>query len=234
MQMLPKHILPFVILLFVTIDSRSQQTDSVHISTGVIFVSGKPFNRQIFFKSEKDLVQITKFKKWEEIKEILVSPDGQDLLSYHKSDKELSHNLSVLNLSSFQMTKTIKPGYGGDFFWTKDRNILLKWGCGSPCQCFRLYDSNLEKLKEQCDGEYQVFLEENVIVSLPTVYASQGIFKVWSLKEGRLIAESSFKDKYGDYYCSETKMLKGSLLVKLVLDQKGEKIQLEYLTIDDK
>lgn len=230
--MLVKYPITVVFLLVAATISKSQRADSVNISTGALFVKGKTFNKQIFFQKGAELIQITRFKKWEEIKEISVSPDEKDLLIYHKSDKDPSHKLSILNLSSFQIAKTVKPGYGGDLYWTRDSNILLKWGCGSPCQCFRLYDSNLKEVEQKCEGVFQVFVAENVIVSLPAMFTKEGIFKVWSLSDGRLISESSFRDKYGDYYCWDTKMLDGRLMVNLVLYKEGDPVVLEYLNIN--
>jgi len=209
--------------------SKSDTMDSVYLSNGVLFIQGKIYNKQIYLKNKTGVNKVTHFKQWEEIENMLPSPDEKYLLIYHKSNKDPSHKLSILNLASFQIIKTVKPGYGGSLDWTKDKNILMIWGCGSPCACFRLYDVNLDIITEQCEAALQEFVSSNVIVSLPCVYAKDGLFTIWSLTDGRVIKLKNFNSEYGEYYCWDAKINNGELEVILTFDQKGDSIKLEHI-----
>ena len=189
--------------------------DSIITTKGKIYVSGKPYNKQVYRISGSDGEPITQFNAWEEIDRILLSFDENYLLIYHKTDKDPSHKLSIVDLNSLNILRTIKPGFGGRLNWTEDNNILLVWGCGSPCSCFRLYNLEFEIITEECETAFREFISEDIIVSLPMLVPQDGTFKIWSLKEGNLIKEVSFKSKYGEYYSWNVELNDGQLEVEL-------------------
>ena len=192
----------YILFLLVVgmLNTYAQVSDTLHLSYGVIYVSGKISDRQIYLKKAIEIKKITSFKPWEEIKNVLLSRDEKYILIYHKTNQEPGHNLSILDLSTFSIIKTIKPGYGGILYWTSNNNILLIWGCGSACGCFRLYDMELQSLAEECGSCLKEFIREDILVSLPCTVAQQGLFKIYSLGSGSIIKEISFIDKYSNYY----------------------------------
>jgi hypothetical protein len=211
------------------ISSYAQVSDTVSLSYGKIYVSGKTSDKQIFFKKGNEIRKLSSFKPWEEIYTILLSRDEHKLLIYHKTSQETGRNLSIMDLPGFSIVRTVKPGYGGSLFWTNDNNILLIWGCGSSCGCFRLYDIRFQVLMEGCEACLQEFISEDILVSFPCLVAMQGVFKIFSLKDGSLLKELSYYDKYGNYYTFEISLENQELKPRLMGGQNMDSVIIERI-----
>lgn len=210
-----KIVLLFVCFLLPTI-VYSTETATIRSSRGDFFISGKQSNRQVFVKQDGTTRQITNFGPWENIDEILLSKDESLLLINHRPNRARAYQLSVYDAKSLAHLKSITPGFGGSLFWTKNNRILLRFGCGSPCTVFQLYDSNLQKIAGTSEGCMQEFIDADVIVSIPCLYAMEGIFKIWSLSDGKLLFNKSLSGKYGQYYCEAVSIISpGKLEVEL-------------------
>ncbi|HLF35703.1 MAG TPA: hypothetical protein VI583_15780 [Cyclobacteriaceae bacterium] len=220
---------PLLTLMAVMITAYGQVSDTVSLSYGKIYVSGKTSDKQIFFKKGNEIRKISSFKPWEEIYTILLSRDKHKLLIYHKTSQEAGRNLSIMDLSDFSIVRTVKPGYGGSLFWTNDNNILMIWGCGSACACFRLYNMQFHVLQESCESCLQEFIDEDILVSIPCMVASRGVFKIFSLKDGSLLKEISYFDQYGNYYALEISLENQELRVRLMGGQNMDSVIIERI-----
>jgi len=208
------------LLIFSTFALASNK-DTINLKIGKVFLGGNKYNRQIFLKNET-VYQLTKFKHWELIDGILVTKDEKLLLIYHRTEKDKGYQLSILNLINLSITDSTYPGFGGSLYWTKNNRILLIWGCGTECTCFRIYDDHLKIISEECIGCIQEFIEDDILVSLPCLYADKGMFKIYSLNNGKIIKEKSFEDKYGEYFSWDVNMVSGVLVTKLRFDIKTD------------
>ncbi len=189
-------------------------------SKGSVYIGGKGSNRQVFIKQGGQTKSITAFKPWEDIQEISLSKDENFLLIYHRHDKVRAFRLTVIDMDSFSIVNSIKPGHGGGFDWTKSNNILQGWGSTLNCFAFVLYNYSLHKLAE--DGGYGLwpFLDEDIIVAYPRYGgAAEGIFSIWSLTSGKLVVQKSFAKKvgYSNYTCDMISARNGKLKVQLQL-----------------
>jgi hypothetical protein len=101
----------------------------------------------IFVIKEKDTINLTKFKAWESIVGYEVSPDGNYCFVRHKPNKKnTSYRLTLYNLKTLHKIKEIIPGFGGDFEWTMNSQIIHRWGCGTNCANVELYDLQLKEI----------------------------------------------------------------------------------------
>lgn len=207
----------------------ANNSDTVAMSNGFVYVKGEIYNRQIFLETNDTVIKLTNFESWEEIYDLYMSNDKEHLLIYHKTNKQRARKLSVMDMTSFKMIKTIEPGFGGSLQWTNSNNILQIWGCGSPCACFRLYDSQLKVILGECETSFNEFINEDIIVSLPGL-SIQFEFKVWSLSTGNLLKKIDFREKYGDYYCWGAIINGDKLDVELTLLNSDKKI-IEYIEL---
>lgn len=228
-----KSILAVSILVLLTSVVSFARDPLITYSNGEIAVHGKRYNKQVFIDQNGASKQITSFRRWEEIDELVLSRDEKLLLIHHKRDGERAFRLSVMDMDSLKITATTVPGYAGSSYWTKDNNILLKWGCGSPCCQFRLYDSKLNQIAEAGAGYVNIFFDENIIVAPPPI-CQDDEFRIWSLKDLRLILKKSFKDKYGYHLCDTVIASEGKLTVKLNLyDCAKEGTMMKDSTVTD-
>ena len=199
--------------------------DTVCSKKGLLYVSGKPINKQIYLKNDTSIIQISKFDNWEIIEDISISKNDSFLLIFHKPDKNRYHKLSLMKMDSFSIIKSIEPGFGGRYFWTNQNNILHIWGCGSPCKVFRIYDLNLNVIAAESEACMTGIIEADIIVSFPCVYSYDGVFKIWSLIDGKKLLEKSFINKYGVYYCWDIDYINGKINVILQKENNdGQKI----------
>jgi len=111
MKNIKVYILSFLCLSNVI--ALAHEGDTVRITNGIIFAKGESYNRQIFLESEDTIIKLSNFKSWEEIYNLHISHDEKLLLIYHKTNKQKGRKLSVMNIDSLKITKTIEPGFGG-------------------------------------------------------------------------------------------------------------------------
>jgi len=216
-----------IILLILSVFLAASRThamvsDTILCSKGKLYIGGKASDRQVYLKEAGQEINVTHFKPWEQIHDILLSTDGTFLLIRHTANSSHSNQLSVLDITSLRIISSIKPGVGGGLYWTTHDNILLMRGCGSDCVCFELYDSKLTKITAKCASWFKEYIDADVIISLPTLYPDNGVFRIWSLKTGILLKEINFTKKYGSYYCDHLNCENGMVNVQLNVEREGQ------------
>ncbi len=218
-------------LLFLSIGQLSfaQKADPIRTRHGLIKVEGAIHSRQVVLETAAGISPITQFNYWEEVLALRLSQDERFLLIYHKTNNESGRNFTTINLESRQTIATAKPGYGGRFEWTRNNNIIHIWGCGSPCSCFQLLDKDLNNITEYCETGFQAFIENDMLIALPLMSVQNGVFNIWSLKNGRLLDTVNFADQHGEYVCWDIESTENGLLVDLRKIDKPDSVIIERL-----
>jgi hypothetical protein len=215
-----KKIISIILLALIPSIVYASDPEPIKFSSGKIYVGGKKSERQIYFEQQGTAKAITNFKSWEDIDIILLSKDEKMLLVHHKPNKVRAFKLSIIDMQSLKIIKSITPGYSGNLFWTKNNNILHVWGCGSPCVEFKLYNKKFETLSEGSEACLKEFVDKNIIVSVPCVSACDGIFRIWSLDDGKVLVKKDFNKEHGNYYCNDVSIENEKL--KVILKQDGK------------
>jgi hypothetical protein len=89
---------------------------------------------------------ISMFHPWEDVVNVLLSPDEHYLLVRHKPQSGNAYLLSVYDITTLKLVRRLAPGYGGSFVWNNRHQIIHQWGCGTNCSNFRIYDLQLNEL----------------------------------------------------------------------------------------
>jgi hypothetical protein len=194
-------------------------TTNIVYSGGRIFISGKPARQQVFLDSHGITKQLTHFSTPNEIREILLSQDEKHLLVHYLPRNARAMHLSIMDMKTFKITRTIVPGYGDYLAWTKYNTILHVWGCGTGCSTFRIYDVRLKILAQGDAGVFFRFPNEGLGITSPGMFMNEGLFIVRSLADGSVVLDTAFTQKYGAYRCDDIKYIRGKFLVKLFLDR---------------
>jgi hypothetical protein len=207
-----KNLLTFLLILASASTSLCWNYDPIRFSGCVISIGGKDYNRQVFIEKDGKTHAITHFKPWETVDQIVLSPDEKRLLISHRGNKAPKYELSVLEMSTFTITNSVAPGFGGELFWTKSGNVLLEWGCGTECANFRLYDSSLVQI---VDNRWTFGLRESIdddVVFTVPASGGESVVRIWSLSSGRLLAMKDYSLEYKYAYC-ESYSIKDSVLI---------------------
>jgi hypothetical protein len=199
-----------LILISATSLSFAAVPDTIVYSRGTIYVAGPKANRQIYHKLAGRSMQLTHFEPGETVGQLFLSNDESSLLIIHWPKHRRGHCFSVLDLNTLSMSKSITPGVRGQLFWTKHNTVLWLY------KNFRLYDKRLNVLAKPDAGFLEEFLEQDIIVSVPEIDPDSGRFQVWSLKDGRLLTDTSLVSKYGMYDFESVKCVSGKLTVRLL------------------
>jgi len=202
-----------MLFLFVSC-ALAGQRDTINYSNGKIFIGGRRANRQIFIEQHGGMRQITHFSHGETIWDLQLSPNELWLLFRHIPIKHRANRFAVVDLTIFKLSKSVMPGVMGALYWTKNNTILWLY------KNFRLYDPHLNVLVEPTASILHPYIESDFIVSSPQIDPEQGYFQVWSLKDGRLLNDKSFVNKYGMYDCKSVNCINGVLTVQLWLRDK--------------
>jgi len=208
----------------------SNCTGPIKLVNGQIFIAQKKSDNQIYIKRDKILRKITKYKPFERIDYIQLSLDGSLLLVYHRENNGKAYQISVYDMKSLSKINSIFPGYGGTLLWTVNNNIFHIWGCGSDCGNFRIYDKELNIIKEISGNCFSDFIKQNIIVSIPCTGADKGIFNIYSLDSGNIIKTVDYSDKYGEYYCDGLEILNGKIKVRLQKDISVDSFITEFIS----
>lgn len=138
----------------------------------------------IFVMKGNDTTNLTKFQPWENIVDFEVSLDSSYCFVRHKPNKpNTPYLLTLYNLKTFQKIKEIIPGYGGDFKWTNNSQIIHSWGCGTNCANVRLYDLQLKEIfYTLSSGGFKYSPEKNFLVQLSMHGDKIWVFDLRSLK----------------------------------------------------
>jgi hypothetical protein len=89
---------------------------------------------------------LTWFKPWDEVNETILSPDNKYLLVRHKPQHGRSYLLSMYNLETMKLMKTMAPGHGGEINWNTNHQLVHSWGCGTNCANVLVYDVQLKPI----------------------------------------------------------------------------------------
>jgi len=107
----------------------------------------KQVYNDIFFLKQNDTINLTRFRPWENIVSYAISPDSNYCFVRHKPEKgSKAYLLTLYNLNTLQKTNQIVPGFGGDFEWNHNLQIIHQWGCGTNCSPLVVYDLQLRKI----------------------------------------------------------------------------------------
>ena len=129
---------------------------------------------------------LTFFKPWEEITNVLLSPDNNYLLVRHRPQHGRYYLWSLYDLRTRRLIKRIPPNAGGDIAWNKNMQIIHRWGCGTNCAPLAVYDNKLKKIfYTLSSGGYATSPDGNYIVQFAMHEDEMWVYDLASLKTGK-------------------------------------------------
>lgn len=97
------------------------------------------------YTENNDTINLTQFEQWVNLTDLKINPDST-FFFYRYKRKGKSYRLVTYEFKSLKKLSEIVPGYGGDFEWNLNNQILHSWGCGTNCTNLRIYDSTLKEI----------------------------------------------------------------------------------------
>ncbi|WP_196892050.1 hypothetical protein [Aureivirga marina] len=123
-----------IVLLLITFKTFAQKNVSIEFHDNAYY--------DVFIGD----VNLTNFKPWEQVLDLKVSPDKRYFFFRHKEDKGKAYKLTLYDFQTQKKIAEITPGFGGSFEWTMNNKIIHRWGCGTNCANFRMYDLSLNEI----------------------------------------------------------------------------------------
>lgn len=149
----------------------------------------------VFVQQEGKKINLTRFKSWERIKDLKVSPDKKYFFFRHKADKGGAFRMTMYDFKSLKKIAEIVPGFGGDFEWNSQNQILHSWGCGTNCSNLRVYNSKLKEIFYTLStGGFEYSPQKNVIVQMSMNLKKFWVFDLGNLNNGSV---KGFQDTLG-------------------------------------
>ena len=124
----------------------------------------------IFHIAGTDTTQVTKFKAWEEIEDLKVSPDQQYFFFRHRPKRGKIFELVVYERATLKPIAKIKPGFGGRFDWNDQHQIIHDWGCGTYCRNVVIYDLKLNQIPFYNLSSFVYFNQKKNTIVQPDLY----------------------------------------------------------------
>tara|TARA_R110002111_G_scaffold243685_1_gene305695 strand:- start:18 stop:701 length:684 start_codon:yes stop_codon:yes gene_type:complete len=172
-----------------------------------IRMHNKAFYDVFAYSDNNDTINVTQFDPWVELRDLKVSPDSTYFFYRYKTEGK-AYRLVTVNLKSLKKVSEIIPGYGGDFEWNLNNQILHRWGCGTNCANFRVYNSNLEEIFfTLSSGGFIYSPDKTRVAQFNMQYDRIWIFDLNTLNENKIPFGYTQEIKYdinGDYYKFKT------------------------------
>jgi hypothetical protein len=90
--------------------------------------------------------------------------------------------LSIYNLQSMQRSSSFQPGFGGQLGWTPGNVIFHRWGCGTHCACYCIYDLHGQMLESNNASGIEVSPDFAYFATFPSFEAAAGPLLIRDLR----------------------------------------------------